>query len=128
MLLVARYIPVGRVAVNLTAGSIRFPFRRFLAFDVVAALSWGIYSTAFGVIAGRATDNPLLGVMVGIVLAIVVGLFVQWLFTRRFGKADLEEAHKLAHQPRTKSSQPSVNTQGGADSFDAVPTTEDHSG
>jgi membrane protein DedA with SNARE-associated domain len=88
LIIVARYIPIGRVAVNLTAGSIRFPMRRFLLFDSVAGLTWGTYATAFGAIAGRATDNPLLSVAIGIALALVVGSIVQWLFTRRYGRAD----------------------------------------
>jgi membrane protein DedA with SNARE-associated domain len=93
LLVVARYIPVGRVAVNLTAGSIHFPLRRFAICDGMAALTWGIYSAGVGYLAGHVVgDNPLLGVAVGIALAVSLGSLVQWIINRRLGKADLERA------------------------------------
>jgi len=86
LIIVARYIPIGRVAVNLTAGSIRFPLRRFVIFDAVAGVTWGIYSTAFGALAGRATrDNPLFSVVIGVTLSVLVGLLVQRIINRRLG-------------------------------------------
>ncbi|MDR3107796.1 MAG: VTT domain-containing protein, partial [Bifidobacteriaceae bacterium] len=67
LLMVARFIPVGRVAVNLTAGTVHYPLRRFLVIDSIATTCWGAYSVGVGYIAGQATgDNPLLGVIVGI--------------------------------------------------------------
>lgn len=36
MLLIARYIPIGRIAVNMTAGAIRFSYRRFWPLTVLA--------------------------------------------------------------------------------------------
>jgi membrane protein DedA with SNARE-associated domain len=87
LLMVARFIPVGRVAVNLTAGTVGYPFRRFVMIDSAAALCWGAYCVGIGFAAGHATqDNPLLAVLVGIVLSASVGTLVQWLMNRRYGK------------------------------------------
>src|SRR5690606_36471217 len=43
LILGARYIPVGRVAVNMTAGALRYPWRRFLPLSALAGLSWAVY-------------------------------------------------------------------------------------
>src|SRR3712207_359866 len=53
----ARYIPVGRVAVNMTAGALGFPRRRFVGLTAFAAASWAVYSTAIGIGAGAWLDE-----------------------------------------------------------------------
>jgi membrane protein DedA with SNARE-associated domain len=93
LMMVARFIPVGRVAVNLTAGTVRYPLRRFVLIDATAAACWGAYSVGVGSIAGQAVgDNPLLGVLCGIVFAASLGSLVQWLLNRHYGKAAPEPA------------------------------------
>ncbi|MDR2113729.1 MAG: VTT domain-containing protein [Bifidobacteriaceae bacterium] len=99
LIMVARFIPVGRVAVNLTAGTVRYPFRRFVVIDGVAAACWAAYSVAVGHIAGKAAgDNPLLGVVIGIVFAISLGTLVQWLVNRHYGK-NLPPEPELESEP-----------------------------
>lgn len=84
LILTARYIPVGRVAVNVTAGATRFPYRRFLPLAVLAALSWAVYSVVIGVAAGAwVKDNPLIGAAVAIVVALFVGFAIDHLMARR---------------------------------------------
>lgn len=74
-IVVARYIPVGRVAVNVTAGAGTFGHRRFVLLSGLAAGSWAAYSVAIGALAGHwVQDNPLLGAIGGIVLAGTLGL------------------------------------------------------
>jgi len=71
----ARYIPVGRVAVNLTAGALGYPWRRFLPVSIIAAIAWAAYSTAIGTLAGRwLSDSPVLATAIGVGAALVVGL------------------------------------------------------
>lgn len=83
-LLTARYIPVGRVAVNMTAGATRLPFRRFLPLIALAGLSWAAYNAAVGAIAGVwVQDNPLLGIVIAVALAMLVGLGLDRLAQRR---------------------------------------------
>ncbi|MCM0673336.1 DedA family protein [Micromonospora phytophila] len=87
ILTVARYIPGGRTAVTLTMGAASFPRRRFLAFDAVAAVSWGIYSALVGYLGGLAFErDPARGLLLGLGLALTVTLLVEvvrWLRGRR---------------------------------------------
>lgn len=77
LILGARYIPVGRVAVNMTAGALGFPWRRFLPLSLIAGLSWSIFSLAIGLLAGAwIKDQPLLSAGLGIVIALVIGFVI----------------------------------------------------
>ncbi|MGC0142867.1 DedA family protein [Pseudactinotalea sp. Z1732] len=83
-ILAARYIPVGRVAVNLSAGALGFPLRRFIGFAAVASVMWSLYSVALGVGAGALLyGRPLLGVLVGVVAGVGLGTLID-LGMRRF--------------------------------------------
>lgn len=74
---VARYIPVGRVAVNLTAGATGFPARRFVPLSLAACMTWATYSVVIGLVAGNIFgQNPILGVVVGVGVALIVGVAV----------------------------------------------------
>lgn len=73
VLVVARYIPGGRTAATLTAGTTRYPLRKFSFFDGIAALSWGAYSGVIGYLAGHTVeDNPLLGLAIGLGIAFAI--------------------------------------------------------
>ncbi|PRB15537.1 DedA family protein [Microbacterium sp. MYb62] len=77
LILGARYIPVGRVAVNMSAGALGFPWRRFLPLSLIAGLSWSIFSLAIGLLAGAwIKDQPLLSAGLGIVVALVIGFVI----------------------------------------------------
>ncbi|MET7134180.1 DedA family protein [Cellulosimicrobium sp. MI9406] len=76
-ILAARYIPVGRVAVNMTAGAVRYPRRRFMAFSGIAAVTWAVYSVLIGLVAARWLGHePLLAMVVGIVLGVGSGFVI----------------------------------------------------
>lgn len=84
LIFAARYIPVGRVVVNLTAGSSGYPRGRFAVVSGAAALTWAVYSTVIGAAAGHwFADRPLLGVVVGVVGALAIGALVDLLLGRR---------------------------------------------
>lgn len=88
VILVARYVPVGRVAVNLTAGATGYPRRRFVGFATLAALTWAAWSVAVGALAGRwMADNPLLGAAVGVTVALLLGLAADVVARRALGWA-----------------------------------------
>jgi len=77
VVLTARYVPLGRVAVNLTAGATGFPPRRFLGLAALAAATWAGWSVAVGAVAGHwLHGSPLLGSLAGVGLALAVGLLV----------------------------------------------------
>ena len=83
-ILAARYIPVGRVAVNLSAGALGFGWRRFTGYAAVAAVMWSVYSVLLGVGAGALLyGRPFLGAAVGVVAGVALGTVID-LGMRRF--------------------------------------------
>lgn len=77
LILGARYIPVGRVAVNMSAGALRFPWRRFFPLSIVAGISWSALSLAIGLLAGSwIKEQPLVSAGIGIAVALVIGLVI----------------------------------------------------
>lgn len=98
LIFTARYIPVGRIAVNFTAGATWFPWRRFVVLDAIAVVTWATYSATVGTFAGRwVHDNPLLGIGIAIIFAILMGFVVdhgmKWLHHV------LEKRGKIAPRP-----------------------------
>ncbi|GGB81686.1 hypothetical protein GCM10011314_21630 [Knoellia flava] len=82
-IVVARYIPVGRVGVNVTAGAGTFSPRRFVLLSAMAAVSWAAWSVGIGALAGHWVEqNPLLGAIGGIALAGALGLVVDRVLQR----------------------------------------------
>ena len=80
----ARYIPAGRVAVNMSAGAVRYPWRRFLPLSIVAAVSWTLYSAGIGLIAGHwLADQPVVSAIAGVAVALLIGLVVDRVTARR---------------------------------------------
>jgi len=53
VVIVGRYIPGGRTAATFTAGMTHYPYRKFLAFDAVAAITWAAYASLLGYFGGR---------------------------------------------------------------------------
>lgn len=103
-ILAARYIPIGRVAVNMTAGALGYPRKRFVGLTALAAVTWSCYGTLIGVGAGVwLEDHPLIAVVVGVVVGTVVGLGIDWVLRRftRIGTtpaADVEAIVKPVQQ------------------------------
>lgn len=79
VILAARYIPVGRVAVNMTAGAEGYPRRRFVGLDAIVSLTWALYSAAIGIGAGEwFKGHPLGAIAVGLVGGLLIGLVLDW--------------------------------------------------
>lgn len=88
LILGARYIPVGRVAVNMSAGALGFPWRRFLPLSLIAGLSWSVFSLAIGLLAGAwIKDQPLLSAGLGIVIALLIGVVIDRIAAARRRRA-----------------------------------------
>lgn len=90
-IIAARYVPIGRVAVNMTAGAVGFSRRRFTVLAAIAAISWSIYSVLLGIGAGVwLGDQPLLALVVGVAGGILLGLavdpLIRWFVGRRRGR------------------------------------------
>jgi membrane protein DedA with SNARE-associated domain len=66
---------VGRVAVNMTAGAVGYPHRRFVGLTALAACSWAVYSAAIGLGAGAwFKGHPLGAIAVGVVGGLIIGV------------------------------------------------------
>ena len=88
LILGARYIPVGRVAVNMSAGALDFPWRRFLPLSLIAGISWSVFSLVVGLLAGAwIKDQPLLSAGLGIVIALLIGLVIDRIAAARRRRA-----------------------------------------
>lgn len=74
----SRFIPGGRTATMIAAGLLEMPWRRFVVFDIAAAVIWALYGTAIGYFGGTAfEDEPIVGVGVALVLALVAGAAIE---------------------------------------------------
>lgn len=88
LILAARYIPVGRVAVNMSAGALGYRWRRFLLISAVAAVTWSAYSIGIGLVAGHWLEGqPLLAAALGVGFALVLGLIIDRVGARRRRRA-----------------------------------------
>jgi len=118
LIFTARYIPIGRVAVNLTAGASGFSRPRFSFYDALGCLIWGAYSVGIGALAGRWMEhNHLLAIVVSIAIAVALGWLLDRLihrfllrFTRRHapdtGRLAALAAREAAKQERARSEAP----------------------
>jgi membrane protein DedA with SNARE-associated domain len=89
LIAIGRFIPGGRTAVALSSGTLRYPWRRFLMFDALAAVGWALYCSLLGYYGGRTFEGPW-----GLVLALVTAFTVaggieltRWLLRRRRRRA-----------------------------------------
>jgi membrane-associated protein len=79
LILSARYIPVGRVAVNMMAGATGYSRRRFAAFTILAGISWALYSAGIGTLAGHwVSDNHVVAVVLSVAVAMLMGLLLDY--------------------------------------------------
>jgi membrane protein DedA with SNARE-associated domain len=89
LIAVGRFIPGGRTAVTLSAGTLRFPWRRFVLFDAAAAVGWALYASLLGYFGGRTfEESPWKGLLLalGIAFAVAGGIEVaRWALKRRRG-------------------------------------------
>lgn len=83
LILVARFVPIGRVAVNLTAGVTQYPHLRFVGLTVLSASLWAAYSVGIGLFFGQwFEDNHLLGAAIAILCAVALGIVVDLVINR----------------------------------------------
>ena len=79
IILIARFIPGGRVAVTFSAGYIpTFPWRRFVVYDAVACLLWASYAALLGYFGGKTFENhPWFGLLIALGVALSLGFVVE---------------------------------------------------
>lgn len=72
LIIVGRMLPAGRIPVLLAAGSLRYPWKKFLPAGLTAALVWAVMYAVIGVVGGALFDSPLVAVGAAVVLALLV--------------------------------------------------------
>jgi membrane-associated protein len=87
LVVIARFIPGGRTAVTITAGTIQMPHGRFLAATIIAGVIWATYAALLGFYGGtQFQDSPTKALLLAFALATAVTLLIEgvrWLLKRR---------------------------------------------
>jgi membrane protein DedA with SNARE-associated domain len=87
LIVIARFIPGGRTAVTISAGTLGYEWRKFVFYDAIAALIWACYASLLGYFGGHAFENaPWKGLLLAFAIAFAVtGATegVRWLLKRR---------------------------------------------
>ena len=92
VILVGRFLPYGRTATALTAGSMSVPLGRFRLFTALASVAWAVYAIGLGRLGGATfAGSPLLGAGCAMALgAILTSVFA--LTGKRRGTATNQRA------------------------------------
>jgi membrane-associated protein len=78
LIIIGRFIPGGRTAVTFAAGILRFPWPRFIAFDVAAGILWATYGGLIGYFGGKAfEEEPWKGILLALGIAFGVAAAVE---------------------------------------------------
>jgi membrane protein DedA with SNARE-associated domain len=90
LIVVARFIPGGRTATTFSAGYVQtFPWRRFIAADVLAGFIWGTYAACLGYFGGKTFETqPWKGLIVAFVVAVGIATTVELVRNRRQKRRD----------------------------------------
>jgi membrane-associated protein len=87
LIVIARFIPGGRTVVTLSAGTLGYPWRRFVVFDAIAATIWAVYAALLGYLGGHAfEEQPWKGLLLAFAIAFAVTgavELVRWYQRRR---------------------------------------------
>jgi membrane-associated protein len=91
LIVIARFIPGGRTVVTLSAGTLEYPWRKFIVFDAIAGVIWGVYAASLGYFGGHAFEQqPWKGLLLalGIAFAVTGSVeLVRWYLKRRQSSA-----------------------------------------
>ena len=87
LIAIARFIPGRRTVVTLSAGTLGYPWRRFVLFDAAAALGWALYASLLGYFGGHAFEAaPWKGLLLALGIAFAVAGAIElarWYLKRR---------------------------------------------
>jgi membrane-associated protein len=91
LIVIARFIPAGRTVVTLSAGTLEYPYPKFLFFDAIAASIWASYAALLGYFGGQAFEHqPWKGLLLAFAIAFAVTgavELVRWYLKRRRGQS-----------------------------------------
>jgi membrane-associated protein len=87
LIAVARFVPGGRTAVSLVAGTTEFPWKSWVLADLVGVVVWSAYNTGLGAIGGKTFENQTWkGLLLAFGLAAATAAILEgarWLMQRR---------------------------------------------
>lgn len=89
LIVIGRFIPGGRTATTVAAGTLEMPYRRFLPADAFAAAVWALYVSMLGFLGGEAFEDNLwlpLAIALGIAFGVSAGVEAWRRLQRRRGK------------------------------------------
>lgn len=83
LIIVGRFIPGGRTAVSIAAGTLAYPWPKYVVFSSVGSIGWAVYGSLVGFVGGQSFQQSLwqaLLVSLGIAMAVggVVELGRRW--------------------------------------------------
>jgi membrane protein DedA with SNARE-associated domain len=97
LVLVGRFLPGIRIAINLSCGAGQMDYRRFLLFDSIGALLWSSQAALLGYFAGKAfADQLWVAFLVAFAVTGVVAGFVTIKERRRVRRENAEAAAERA--------------------------------
>ncbi|NLV77826.1 MAG: DedA family protein [Rhodococcus sp.] len=114
IILTARYVPIGRIAVNMTAGATRYPRTKFVPLTILGGVTWAVYSTMMGrLVGGFFESQPLLGAVVSICVAVALGIGIDHVIQRfQTGEVDIIDPSDAESAPN---GHPGAAPAGGTD-------------
>jgi membrane protein DedA with SNARE-associated domain len=89
LIAIGRFVPGGRSASTLAAGTLGMAYRRFFVADLVAAVSWALYVSMLGYLGGSSFEGRLwlpLGLGLAAASLLTAGLEVWRRLQRRRGR------------------------------------------
>lgn len=93
LVVVGRFLPGIRIAINMSCGAGQMDYRRFLMFDVIGALFWSAQASLLGYFAGKAfADQLWVAFVVAFGVTGIVAGFVTVKEKRRVRKENAEAA------------------------------------
>jgi membrane-associated protein len=91
LIVIARFIPGGRTVVTLSAGTLEYPYPKFILFDAIAASIWASYAALLGYFGGSAFESqPWKGLLLAFAIAFAVTgavELVRWYLKKRRGQS-----------------------------------------
>jgi membrane protein DedA with SNARE-associated domain len=79
LVVVGRFLPGIRIAINLSCGAGQMTYRRFVTFDLIGAVLWSSQAALLGYFAGKAfADQLWVAFVVAFGITAVVGVFIAW--------------------------------------------------
>ncbi|WP_216893845.1 DedA family protein [Nocardia alni] len=94
-----RWLPAGGSAGAVLAGTLGWKLRRFTPASLIGSTLWACYATMLGYLGSAFTGNPLAGLGISLVIAVVVGLASRRVMHRRHAVAAPEPVSVASTEP-----------------------------